>query len=112
MVVVVDSDDVVSVTDLQPVSALQDLHKECIVTLCRYPFGRINRIHPDNRGWIFLERFITMVKCAMLDSVSAAEVIITSSESLLAYIQEGADRLREAGWEPIHRLPSDRQREG
>ena len=43
------------------------LETDCKVKLHRYPFGNINKIHADDRGWIFLERFITMVKCAMLE---------------------------------------------
>jgi hypothetical protein len=73
-----------------------ELTKQCAVTLRRYPFGRINRIHPDDRGWIFCERFITMVKCAMLDHSVAKKVVITPSHDLLMYIEEHTDTLRQA----------------
>lgn len=68
----------------------------CRVKLCRYPFGRVNRIPADSRGWVFLERFITMVKCAMLEEAAAMSVVLTNSPQIRGQILTGARRLREA----------------
>ena len=67
-----------------------------IVELQRYPYGRVNEIPADERGWIFLERFITAVKCATLDKDTAANVVVTRSPRISAQIFECADSLRDA----------------
>jgi len=73
--------------------------KMCQVKLKRYPFGRPNRTSPHLRGWIFLERFMSMVKCAMLDSSQFDDVVFCTCDIIKDQIREGAQRLRKAAQE-------------
>jgi hypothetical protein len=66
------------------------------VKLRRQRYGRSNHTPADDRGWIFLERFITMVKCAMLDASSAKAVVISNSQKVMDQILKGADEMRRA----------------
>jgi hypothetical protein len=74
----------------------QDLIRRT-VKLRRQRFGRLNSNPADRRGWIFLERFITMVKCAMLDDAAMAQyVVISDSREITEDILKGADEMRRA----------------
>eukprot|EP00928_Gymnodinium_smaydae_P026982 TRINITY_DN21015_c0_g1_i4.p1 TRINITY_DN21015_c0_g1~~TRINITY_DN21015_c0_g1_i4.p1 ORF type:complete len:990 (+),score=87.73 TRINITY_DN21015_c0_g1_i4:57-2972(+) len=64
------------------------------VKMCRCPFGEINVIPAHDRGWVFLERFITMVKCAMLGEVSQKDMVKASSQSVHEQLEQGACELR------------------
>jgi len=76
-----------------------DLGSDLAVCMQRYPFGRVNTIPAKDRGWIFLERFITMVKCAMLDKESAEDAVLSNCLDISTQIEEGAERLRTAAME-------------
>ncbi|CAE8645589.1 unnamed protein product, partial [Polarella glacialis] len=93
-VVSVDAEDVKSLTQLT--ALLASASESAEVKLIRYPFGRPNTIPSNERGWIFLERFITMVKCAMVDPEAAADIVISNSEELKESILRGSERLRQA----------------
>jgi len=96
-------DRVVSV-DGRELESLEHLQQDLegarpIPALCalqRYPFGRVNRIPADERGWVFLERFITAAKCAMLLRDQAVGIIITDSPATEQQILTIAERLRGA----------------
>ncbi|CAE8623184.1 unnamed protein product [Polarella glacialis] len=93
-VVSVDAKDVKSLTQLT--ALLASASESAEVKLIRYPFGRPNAIPSNERGWIFLERFITMVKCAMVDPDVAADIVISNSQELKESILRGSERLRQA----------------
>jgi len=95
-VLTVNGEEIRSVKQLQERMSVEDEEAPCVVTLCRYPFGKVNLVPPDQRGWVFLERFITAVKCAMLDEDQAAEVVISDSDYIRDQIDAYADRLRQA----------------
>ena len=48
----------------------------------RSPFGLRNTIPSDDRGWIFLERFTTMVRCAMLPPEAFDSVVFSNSKAV------------------------------
>lgn len=66
------------------------------VSMQRLPFGPRNELRASKRGWIFLERFITMVKCAMVDSKAAKTIVLSNSRKVKKEILAGADKLRHA----------------
>ncbi len=67
-----------------------------VVQYLRRPFGVINPIQVQDRGWVYLERFITMLKMAMIDEHQYNQCIFTNSDSTTTLLQDGAQRLREA----------------
>jgi len=67
--------------------AIAELHRE--------PFGRRNLCPAGMRGWIFLERFCSMIKMAMVDCGLAA-VAFSNSEAIMAQLHEGSARLKLA----------------
>lgn len=64
--------------------------------MSRFPFGRVSEIRADDRGWVFLERFISSVKCAMLREDAAEYVILSNSSHIAAQIKTSAAHLRKA----------------
>jgi len=66
-----------------------------VVKFARLPFGRINPIASSDRGWIFLERFVSMIKVAM-DPHGDDGVIGSNSTVVAAEIHDGAARLAAA----------------
>lgn len=46
------------------------------------PFGRFNEIHPDNRGWLFLERFTSSVKVAAAGIDRFDDIILTNNHNI------------------------------
>jgi hypothetical protein len=63
-------------------------------------FGRPSTTPASERGWIYLERFIAMIKVAMTpentDASVHAPVVLSNSPSLLDEIVDGGRKLREA----------------
>jgi len=104
----VGDEAIVSVGQL--VERLESASADMVVTLRRFPFGRVNDIPADDRGWVFLERFITMVKCAMLDPESAQKVVLTNSDAILRQIHDGANHLRRASEKDEQTGRSDRKK--
>eukprot|EP00929_Paragymnodinium_shiwhaense_P075953 TRINITY_DN3892_c0_g1_i1.p1 TRINITY_DN3892_c0_g1~~TRINITY_DN3892_c0_g1_i1.p1 ORF type:complete len:1014 (+),score=189.47 TRINITY_DN3892_c0_g1_i1:49-3090(+) len=98
----IDDQEVTSVQELQ--AKLADTSQQHRVKLRRQPYGVVNETPIHERGWVFLERFITMVKCGMLDPEQASEVVLSNSPAILEQIRQGADRLREAALLDEHAL--------
>lgn len=67
-----------------------------VVRVKRAPFGQRNISSANVRGWIFLERFASMVKAAMVHESQATRVAFSNSQAVLDEIFEGARRLRDA----------------
>lgn len=59
-------------------------------------YGKRNMLKADVKGWIYLERFASMVKVAMTHRSQAAGLVFTNSDSIREQIYAGAERLREA----------------
>eukprot|EP00930_Biecheleria_cincta_P047340 TRINITY_DN32798_c0_g1_i1.p1 TRINITY_DN32798_c0_g1~~TRINITY_DN32798_c0_g1_i1.p1 ORF type:complete len:533 (-),score=77.02 TRINITY_DN32798_c0_g1_i1:114-1655(-) len=68
------------------------------VEVAKAPFGKRNTTPAATRGWIYLERFIAMVKVAMMTVESEAEhhFIFSDSETLLEEIRSGGKELQQA----------------
>lgn len=60
------------------------------------PFGKKSLTSPSERGWIYLERFIAMVKVAMAGKSERHKVVFSDSPALLKEIIEGGEALRNA----------------
>lgn len=95
-------DQVMQVNGTTPESldSLCNLHTsdQCSVAwqLKRLPYGQRSDTPSHERGWIFLERFITMTKVALLDESVASKTVITNSRRISEQINHGADQLRAA----------------
>ena len=84
------------------------LHADCVVHFGLEPphdgspahaiGGAPNSIPVGERGWTFLERFITMLKVAMRADADAAlaSVLVTDSDVVRDEVRDGARRIREA----------------
>lgn len=63
-------------------------------------FGRASTTPASERGWIYLERFVAMIKVAMtpevLDGAAQEHVVYSNSPSVLKEIEDGGQQLREA----------------
>lgn len=70
--------------------------RACPVDLGRSAFGIPNKTPTGDRGWVYLERFVSMVKAAMVDESDFGRVCLSNSPAVLAQIREGSMRLREA----------------
>eukprot|EP00929_Paragymnodinium_shiwhaense_P006956 TRINITY_DN110910_c0_g1_i1.p1 TRINITY_DN110910_c0_g1~~TRINITY_DN110910_c0_g1_i1.p1 ORF type:complete len:469 (+),score=95.29 TRINITY_DN110910_c0_g1_i1:116-1522(+) len=61
------------------------------------PFGKLNKIPAGEKGWVFLERFCSMVKVAMLDSQEDIDrAIFSNDRRVIDEIKDGACQLRQA----------------
>eukprot|EP00928_Gymnodinium_smaydae_P077661 TRINITY_DN6105_c0_g1_i1.p1 TRINITY_DN6105_c0_g1~~TRINITY_DN6105_c0_g1_i1.p1 ORF type:complete len:888 (-),score=90.62 TRINITY_DN6105_c0_g1_i1:43-2364(-) len=67
-----------------------------LVEMERLPFGTRNSIPAGEKGWIYLERFCSMVKVAMVDPSLVHKVVLSNNEAVVAEVIEGGRRLREA----------------
>lgn len=76
----------------------------CELLLKRSPYGIPNRTRLDDRGWIFLERFISMVKVALVGEKEARRVVFSNSPKVLEEILHGGKILREAAQKGEERL--------
>jgi len=103
-------DRVVAVAGLaprQPFGGFLEECGECQVELEQHPFGRQNEVPAGERGWMFFERFVTMVKCAMLEEAMCGDVFITGSEEIRTELLEGAGRLRRVASPADGRHPKE-----
>ena len=83
--------DDVNITDVDQVPAC-----EAVVRYLKRPYGKTNAVPLEERGWVFLERFITMLKAAMLNDDDFAKVVFTNCDATRTLLREGAQRLRLA----------------
>lgn len=60
------------------------------------PWGRENRVPASRRGWVFLERFASMVKVAMVHESHSKTVALSNNLKVLQQIFDGGKKLREA----------------
>lgn len=74
------------------------------VTLRRAPMGKQNRIPPGERGWVFCERFLTMVKVAMSEETNFDKICVSNCEEIKNQIREGSRQLRHAAQVSEERL--------
>jgi len=90
--------DIITEIDNRSVTCLDEVKSgEVLVSYLKRPFGKINLTPVEDRGWVFLERFITMLKGAMIDEESFSSCVFTNnSEQIETYLRDGARRLREA----------------
>ena len=89
--------DKVEVTQLGPINQVVGLYEgtdqdglTCFDIICatdgdlvqylRRPYGKLNVIPVDDRGWVHLERFITILKAAMIEDDSFDTCIFCNSE--------------------------------
>eukprot|EP00931_Biecheleriopsis_adriatica_P106140 TRINITY_DN80646_c0_g1_i1.p1 TRINITY_DN80646_c0_g1~~TRINITY_DN80646_c0_g1_i1.p1 ORF type:complete len:747 (-),score=156.69 TRINITY_DN80646_c0_g1_i1:150-2261(-) len=92
-----DGEDVENVQDLkQKLSMLQADGRSCPVELIRQPMGKRNLVATGDRGWVYLERFITMVKGAMVSESDFHRVCFSNSRAVFEEIRDGSVRLRAA----------------
>lgn len=93
-VVEVDEHVVTSLDALR--SYLETASDTAVAVIRRAPFGLTNSVPCSSRGWIFLERFCSMVKVAMVPEAEACRVVFSNSDSVLHEIIDGGARLRRA----------------
>jgi len=95
--------DVCTIDDVS--FAKKDLKRQSLlpedveVVVQRAPYGKRNRVPPDERGWVYLERFCSMVKVAMVDESEIDRVVFSNSQEVITQIQKGGAKLREAAKE-------------
>ena len=73
-------DIICSIDEVIISSVKQVLSKTCAVRYLRRPFGRVNIIPVEERGWVYLERFITMVKMAMIEHDQIGNCVFANSD--------------------------------
>ena len=79
-------------------SALNNLNIPSKITfLCR-PFGRQNRIPPEERGWLFCERITIAIKTAASPLSHFDDVVLTNDYQLRDMIFKWSDELRTAAY--------------
>jgi len=74
--------------------ALLNAGGDLTLSLERHQYGLPNRIACSDRGWIYLERFITMVVAAMVKDSAFEDMVSANSPELLREIHAGAAFLR------------------
>eukprot|EP00931_Biecheleriopsis_adriatica_P002085 TRINITY_DN10273_c0_g1_i1.p1 TRINITY_DN10273_c0_g1~~TRINITY_DN10273_c0_g1_i1.p1 ORF type:complete len:881 (-),score=151.19 TRINITY_DN10273_c0_g1_i1:147-2789(-) len=86
-----------SVKDLeQRISDALASHNSCVVELSRHFMGRPNKVPVCDRGWIYLERFASMVKGSMVNESDFDRICFSNSQAVLEEIRSGSNRLRAA----------------
>jgi len=81
--------------------------RACVVMISRSPMGNRNQVAAGDRGWVYLERFVSMVKLAMGEPEDFERVCFSNSSVVLQQILDGGSRLREAakrGEEPLQQV--------
>jgi hypothetical protein len=61
---------------------LKSTSKEIEISYLKRPFGRPNRIPPDERGWLYAERITAAVKVATAGRYRFDDIIISNNEDL------------------------------
>jgi len=70
--------------------------EDAVMVMERHRYGIPNMTPSSDRGWIYLERFITMVVAAMLPQAAFEETVFANEAGLLREIHAGAECLRTA----------------
>eukprot|EP00930_Biecheleria_cincta_P044545 TRINITY_DN3064_c0_g1_i2.p1 TRINITY_DN3064_c0_g1~~TRINITY_DN3064_c0_g1_i2.p1 ORF type:complete len:1041 (-),score=136.31 TRINITY_DN3064_c0_g1_i2:169-3291(-) len=65
-------------------------------TFRKMPFGKCNMIPVADRGWVYLERFITAAKIACQGEKSLKSICITESQETLQWMRETARLLNKS----------------
>eukprot|EP00931_Biecheleriopsis_adriatica_P002086 TRINITY_DN10273_c0_g1_i2.p1 TRINITY_DN10273_c0_g1~~TRINITY_DN10273_c0_g1_i2.p1 ORF type:complete len:896 (-),score=148.72 TRINITY_DN10273_c0_g1_i2:147-2834(-) len=91
------AEDILDVKDLKRLIAdASNSQTCCVVELARHPMGRPNKVPTGDRGWIYLERFVTMIKCAMVNESDFDRICFSNNQAVLEEIRSGSNRLRAA----------------
>eukprot|EP00931_Biecheleriopsis_adriatica_P119977 TRINITY_DN9512_c0_g1_i1.p1 TRINITY_DN9512_c0_g1~~TRINITY_DN9512_c0_g1_i1.p1 ORF type:complete len:873 (-),score=155.93 TRINITY_DN9512_c0_g1_i1:58-2676(-) len=91
------ADHTLDVKDLQKkIDTAMTKGMACPVELRRHPMGKPNQIPTEDRGWVYLERFASMVKAAMVNESEFYQVCFSNSAKVLEEIRIGSCRLRAA----------------
>ena len=89
--------DIIHKINGEPVTSLEEVpDHDAEVRYLKRPFGKANLIPVDDRGWVYLERFITMLKAAMIDEDVFDSKVITNTEGTRTILFDGAKRMRHA----------------
>jgi len=95
-----ENDVIVSVNGYEIPPSLENatgrLQEGSNVVIRKAPYGVRNEVPAGTRGWIFLERFCSMVKVAMLNDDNKANVVFSNNPAVLQEIFAGGAKLREA----------------
>jgi hypothetical protein len=85
-------------TVLKPsnLDTLKSTSKEIEISFLRRPFGRPNRIPPDERGWLYAERITIAVKVATAGGHRFDEIVWSNNEDLRTTIYTWARNLHVA----------------
>eukprot|EP00940_MAST-03C_sp_MAST-3C-sp2_P003174 g3174.t1 len=70
------------------------------VTYERFPYGMKNSVPENDRGWLFLERITTAVKCAASEKDRFDEVVLCNDESVRDEIYRWTEQLRASSKTP------------
>ena len=89
--------DILCEVDGQHVSRVDQINNQvALVRYLRWPYGKTNPIPTDVRGWVYLERFITMLKAAMIDHDAFDHIIFTNSEDTKQVLRNGGNGLHDS----------------
>ena len=66
------------------------------ISYLKRPFGRPNRVHPNERGWLYAERVTIAVKLAMAGEHQFDEILWSNSEEVRSQILTWTHRLLKA----------------
>jgi len=112
-----ENDIVVSVNNCEVKSlehANQLMKQGGSVVVRKAPFGVRNEVPAGRRGWIYLERFCSMVKLAMVNKDDREKAVFSNNPAVLEEIYAGSDKLRNAaqeGSKQLHNALSEFQEE-
>mmetsp|Transcript_155816 Transcript_155816/g.498008 ORF Transcript_155816/g.498008 Transcript_155816/m.498008 type:complete len:1047 (+) Transcript_155816:108-3248(+) len=84
--------------------ALEGTTTAGLVLMRRCPHGIQNNSPVMQRGWVFLERFVSMVKCAMVPASQMQSVAFSDNRETLYEIFDGGRKLRVAAGQGPERL--------
>ena len=102
----IGSKDVTSLKDVQEVLSTMrsqcgiwapcDAREHASMTIENTPFGIQNRTPASEKGWVYLERFVSMVKIAMVPEDQSRKMVFSNSGKVLEQILQGGQKMREA----------------
>jgi len=81
---------------LQGVDLATDNNEPAFALVQHAPFGSLNSSLASERGWIYLERFCSMIKVAMVDESEIDRVAFSNSPEILSQIRAGGMKLKRA----------------
>jgi len=65
-------------------------------TYHRRPFGRLNTMPEEKRGWLYCEQIVVAMKTAAADKSQFDDIVVSNSEELRLQIYKWSERLRDA----------------